>query len=197
MTANIKIEKYFKETLDVFRDFTEGNGSFDNIERAAERIIDCIRGGGKILVFGNGGSAADSQHFAAEMVVRFKKERKAFPCIALTCDSSVLTANSNDYGFETIFSRQIEALGSKGDICLAISTSGNSPNVLMAAETALSKGLGVIALTGSDGGSLADIADISIFVTAGDTAKIQQVHITVIHVLCELIEESVFCDAEQ
>ncbi len=194
MTAKEKIEKYFKESSDVLKAFTEEEDSFDNIARASEKIMDCIRANGKVLVFGNGGSAADSQHFAAEMVVRFKRERKAFPCIALSCDTSILTAHSNDYGFETVFSRQIEALGSEKDVCLAISTSGNSPNVLKAAETALSKGLGVIALSGSDGGKLADIADITISVNAGDTARIQQVHITVIHVICELIEESLFCD---
>jgi D-sedoheptulose 7-phosphate isomerase len=159
------------------------------IEKAALAIIESFNSGGKLLVFGNGGSAADSQHMAAELVGRFKRERKAFPAIALTTDTSIITAMANDYGFESIFARQVEALGKKGDIALAISTSGNSKNVIAGAKKAKSIGLKTIALAGGDGGMLKNECDISVIVDSKDTARIQESHAMVIHVICELVEK--------
>ncbi len=163
-----------------------------NIEMAARSIIKSLRLGGKILIFGNGGSAADSQHMAAELVGRFKKERRALPAIALTVNTSILTAIGNDYGFEAIFSRQISALGRKGDVAIGISTSGNSANIINAVKEAKSLDMGTICLTGGDGGKLAKVCDISINVEAKDTPRVQESHITIIHILCDLIEKELF-----
>lgn len=164
----------------------------ENIERAAEAIIDSLKKGGKLLIFGNGGSAADSQHIAAELVGRFKMERAALPAIALTTNTSTLTAIANDYGYDVTFSRQIEALGVKGDVALGISTSGRAKNVIDALNKAKSMGLRTIALTGNDGGKMKGMTDISINVLSGDTPRIQESHIMVAHILCELIENGIF-----
>lgn len=188
------IKEFVEESAAVSNSFFSQDKNLRDIVASAERIISSIEKSGKLLVFGNGGSAADSQHFAAEMVVRFKRERRAFPCIALSCNTSVLTAHSNDYSFDTVYSRQIEALGRPEDIAFAISTSGNSPNVLRAVETAREKGMSVISLTGSSGGRLASRSDHAIVVPGDNTAQIQQVHITVIHVLCDVLERSLFSD---
>jgi D-sedoheptulose 7-phosphate isomerase len=147
--------------------------------------------GGKVIVFGNGGSAADSQHMAAELVVRFEKERKGLPCIALNTNTSTLTAASNDYSFDKTFSRQVEALAEQRDVVIAISTSGNSKNVLEGAKEARAKKVPVIALAGRDGGELAAMADIPIVVRCENTARIQEVHIAIIHALCKIVEETV------
>lgn len=163
-----------------------------NIQKAAEAIIKSLENGGKLLIFGNGGSAADSQHIAAELVGRFKMERRALPAIALTTDTSAITAIGNDYGFERIFSRQVEALGVKGDVALGISTSGNSKNVIEAFRKAKSAGLKTIALTGGDGGNMKTEADISITVPVKDTPRIQESHILIGHILCQLIEGEMF-----
>jgi len=159
-----------------------------HIEKAAGMIIQCLRSGGKILLFGNGGSAADCQHIAAELIGRFQKERRALPAIALTTNTSNLTALSNDYGFETTFSRQVEALGKPGDVAIGISTSGQSSNVINAMRTAKKRGLQTIALSGGDGGMLARIVDAAIVVPSKKTARIQESHITIGHIICELIE---------
>jgi D-sedoheptulose 7-phosphate isomerase len=140
-----------------------------------------------VLVFGNGGSAADAQHFAAELLGRYEKERKAWPAIALTTDTSALTAIGNDYGFDRVFARQLEALGKKGDVAIGISTSGNSPNVLRALEAANDRGLITVALTGK-GGKAGSIAAHHIAVNEDRTARVQEVHATVLHVICELVE---------
>ena len=145
--------------------------------------------GNKILIIGNGGSAADSQHFAAELMVRFKKERSPYPAIALTTDSSILTAHGNDYNFKTIFRRQVEALGSKGDCLFALSTSGTSPNIIEAISAAKKKKLFVIGLTGAEGGKMKDMCDIIIRVPSDNTARIQENHIFIIHILCQLLEQ--------
>ena len=167
-------------------------GQTGNIEKAAAAIIDSLKKGGKLLIFGNGGSAADSQHIAAELVGRFKKERKALPAIALTTDTSALTAIANDYGYDAVFSRQLEALGCKGDVALGISTSGNSKNVIEAFKKARSLGLKTIALAGSDGGSMKDEADISIIVDSKDTPRVQESQAMIGHILCGLIEDNIF-----
>jgi phosphoheptose isomerase len=156
---------------------------------AARAMADALKGGGKLLVFGNGGSAADAQHLAAELVGRFQKERAAMPAVALTVDTSVLTSVANDYSFRQVFVRQIEALGRPGDVAFGISTSGESPNVAAALQAAKAQGLKTIALTGRDGGSVGRAAEIHVNVPDQNTARVQEVHRTLLHVMCEVIEE--------
>jgi D-sedoheptulose 7-phosphate isomerase len=148
--------------------------------------------GNKLLVMGNGGSAADSQHFAAEIVGRFKLERRALPAIALSTDTSILTAIGNDYGFDAVFSRQVEALAAPGDIVVGISTSGNSPNVLKALNMAKARGCRTIGLLGKDGGSIKAACDLALVVPTEDTPRIQEGHITIIHIVCDLVEKAMF-----
>jgi D-sedoheptulose 7-phosphate isomerase len=157
------------------------------ILQVADLLSASLARGGKILVLGNGGSAADSQHFAAELVGRFARERRALAAIALTTDTSIVTSIGNDYGFNRIFARQVEALGQRGDVALGISTSGSSANVLEALTAARALGLTTVALTGRDGGPIGRAADLHIHVP-GPTARAQEVHRTVLHVLCELVE---------
>ena len=159
------------------------------ILEAANVITSCLRAKGKLLFFGNGGSAADAQHLAAEFVGRFVRERAGLPAIALTTDSSILTAVGNDYGFDRVFSRQVQTLGRPGDVAIAISTSGNSQNVLEAVQAARNGNLKVIGLSGKDGGLLAKEADLAITIPSTSTARIQECHIAVGHLLCELVEE--------
>lgn len=165
----------------------------DELRTAVAGMLDaweaCVRGGGKILFFGNGGSAADAQHLATELVVRFKADRPAIAAIALTTDTSALTAGANDFGFDTIFARQIEALGREGDLALGFSTSGNSPNVLKGLGQAKSQGLMTGAFTGGSGGKMAALADHTIAIPSGNTARIQEMHITVGHILCGALEK--------
>lgn len=162
----------------------------DEIIESAKIIINSIKKGNKLLICGNGGSAADSQHFAAELVGRFKKDRKALPAISLTVDTSILTAWSNDYSFDTVFSRQVEAVGKKGDVLFGISTSGNSQNVIEAFKIANKTGIYTIALSGKDGGKMKKYAKLNIIVPANDTARIQEAHILIIHILCSIIEKT-------
>ena len=164
------------------------------IFEAASLIIMCLRAGGKLLFFGNGGSAADAQHLAAEFIGRFVRERAGLPAIALTTDSSILTAVGNDYGFDQIFARQVQALGCPGDVAIAISTSGNSPNIIEAVKAARKGYLKTIGLSGKDGGLLAKEADLVITVASTTTARIQECHIAVGHLLCELTEEALARD---
>jgi D-sedoheptulose 7-phosphate isomerase len=154
---------------------------------AAGAIAAALKDGRSVLVFGNGGSAADAQHFAAELVGRYEKERRAWPAVALTTDTSALTAIGNDYGFDRVFARQIEALGREGDVAIGISTSGKSPNVLRALEAAKARGLVTIALTGR-GGEAGRIATLHVRVDEERTARVQEVHATLLHAICELIE---------
>ena len=165
------------------------SGVSDKIEVSAKAILASLKGGGKVLIFGNGGSAADSQHFAAELVGRFKKERAGLAAIALTVNTSTLTAIANDYGYDVVFARQVEALGVKGDIAVGLSTSGNSKNVIEAFRKARKLGMVTIGLVGRDGGKLKDECDIAIIVRSNDTPRIQEAHITIIHILCEIIDE--------
>jgi len=158
------------------------------IVAAAEVMVRSLRSGGKLLFFGNGGSAADAQHLAAEFVGRFVLERRGLPALALTTDSSVLTAVGNDYGFESVFSRQIEALGAPGDVAIGISSSGKSPNVIAAVKEARKKNLQTIGLAGRDGGELAKSVDIPITVACSNTALVQECHMAIGHLLCELVE---------
>ena len=155
---------------------------------AADAVTAALRAGRKVLVCGNGGSAADSQHFVAELVGRFTRERRAWPALALSADSSILTAVGNDYGFERVFARQVEAHGQPGDVLIGISTSGGSPDVLAAVEAARAAGLTTIGLTGCDGGALGRAVDIHLNVPSPSTARSQEVHCTLLHVLCDLVE---------
>ncbi len=171
----------------------------DDIARAIDIAVKTLQAGYKMLSCGNGGSAADAQHFSAELICRFECERPGLPAIALTTDSSALTAISNDYSYKELFARQIEALGQSGDCLLAISTSGNSANVIRAIETAHDKGMSVIALTGRDGGRMASLLmdnDVEIRVPADNTARIQEVHLLTIHCLCHQIDEILFPENE-
>ena len=162
------------------------------IESAAKLLAGALKGGNKLLVMGNGGSAADAQHFAAEIVGRFKLERRALPALALSTDSSILTAVGNDYGFERIFSRQVEAHAAPGDVVVGISTSGNSPNVQLALQGAAQAGCRTVALLGKDGGTIKGVAELSLVIPSDDTPRIQEGHITIIHILCDLVEQELF-----
>lgn len=154
-------------------------------------IIASLENNGKLILFGNGGSAADCQHIAAEFIGRFQKERKALPAIALTTNSSIITALANDYDYQAIFARQIEALAQKNDLAIGISTSGKAKNVIAGIKQAKKMGLKTVVLTGESGGELAKIADISLVVPSGVTARIQEAHITVGHIICDIIEQTI------
>src|SRR5947207_1851746 len=167
-----------------------GRENGPTIVKAALLIANCFQFGNKLLLFGNGGSAADAQHLAAEFVGRFVRERAGLPAIALTTDSSILTAVGNDYGFDQIFARQVQALGRPGDVAIAISTSGNSPNIIEGVKAARKGYLKTIGLSGKDGGLLAAEADVVITIASTSTARIQECHITIEHLLCELTEEA-------
>jgi D-sedoheptulose 7-phosphate isomerase len=184
------IIKIFKESSRVKDAFL--NENLSKLVNVVETITAALKGGNKILIFGNGGSAADAQHIAAEFVNRFIIERPPLPAIALTTDTSVITSIGNDYDFSEIFSKQIRAIGQPGDIAWGISTSGNSPNVLKGLEMAKKKGMTTVAFTGKDGGDIAKIADCSIHVSSSSTARIQEAHITASHVICEMVDIKLF-----
>jgi D-sedoheptulose 7-phosphate isomerase len=169
-------------------------GGAEVIERMAQVAVKALKAGGRIYVCGNGGSAADSQHIAGELVGRFLKERAALPCVALSTDTSVLTAVANDYDFSEVFARQVEAHARPGDVVLGISTSGNSPNVVKALERARELGAATLALSGRGGGRLAQVADVCLTAPGDSSPRIQEVHITAAHVLCDLIERRMFGD---
>ena len=185
-----QIKNIFATSIEVKRQTV--SRCLDDIISLTEIIIQTLKAGGKILLFGNGGSAADAQHIAAEFVNRFKKDRSPLPALALTTDTSVLTSIGNDYGYELVFVKQIEALGKPGDVAWGISTSGRSPNVNLALKKAKELGLKTIALTGGNGGEMAKIADLSVIVPSSATPRIQEVHITIGHIVCELVEEELF-----
>jgi D-sedoheptulose 7-phosphate isomerase len=172
----LKTDPYFRKSFSV----------------AAEQCVNTIKQGGKLLVAGNGGSAADAQHFAGELVSRFYFDRPALPAIALTTDTSIITAISNDYGYERVFSRQIEALGCSGDVVIAISTSGNSENILQAISSAKKKAIFTIGLTGLNGGKMKNLCDVCLCMPSDSTPRIQECHIVIEHVLCAFIEEAIF-----
>lgn len=182
-----KIRVLAEESLDAKRRFFEHSTA--DVARAAEMIIAAIRAGGKLLIFGNGGSAADAQHIAAELAFKMGRERQALPAIALTTDTSLLTAISNDRHFDYVFARQIQAIGRKGDVALAISTSGNSPNVVQAVEQARAMGISTIGLLGCAGGRMAELVDLPLIVSHNNTPRIQEVHITISHIICQLVED--------
>ncbi|MFH1407179.1 MAG: D-sedoheptulose 7-phosphate isomerase [Candidatus Omnitrophota bacterium] len=185
-----KIKKIFKESIDTKKNFLSAHA--DKIELAAKAIISCYRRGNKVLLFGNGGSAADSQHIAAELLGRFRLDRKPLPAIALNVNTSVLTALANDFGYDETFARQLEGIGKPGDIAIGISTSGNSPNVVKALKKARAMKLVAVAFSGGNGGKLKDAADICLTVPSKNTPRVQETHILLGHIICELVEEGLF-----
>ena len=180
------VEQIFRESIKVKEETLKAN--LESILQASNSIIAALKDKRKVMFFGNGGSAADSQHIAAELIGRFQRERPSLAAIALTTDTSILTALGNDYGFDVVFARQIEGIGHKGDVAFAISTSGNSTNVLAGVRQAKKMGMTVIALTGCGGGELARLSDINLIVPSHKTARIQESHICMAHVICELVE---------
>ena len=175
--------------IDVYRQLAE---SADVVAAAAGAVVDAYRAGGKLIVFGNGGSAADAQHIAAELVGRFERERDALPALALSVNTSALTAIANDYGYEEVFARQLRGLGAKGDVALAISTSGRSENVTRGLRAARELGMTTVGLTGGTGGDMPALCDHCVVVPSEATARVQEGHILVAHVLCEIVETALF-----
>ena len=189
-----RIKTHFSESIRTKSDAAETLPEI--ILAASQLLVECLLNNNKILVCGNGGSAADSQHFASEMINRFETERPSLPAIALTTDTSTITSIANDYSYNEVFAKQIRALGQAGDTLLLITTSGNSESILRACEAAQSRDLKIIALTGKEGGSLAGLlnsTDIEIRVLGSSTARIQETHLLVIHCLCDLIDKQLFC----
>jgi D-sedoheptulose 7-phosphate isomerase len=184
------IQKRFKESAEVKNRFLKENLS--RLLDVIKLISHCFEAGNKLFFFGNGGSAADAQHLAAEFVNRYIMDRPPLPAIALTTDTSILTSISNDFSFSEVFAKQLKALGKEGDVAVGISTSGTSPNIIKAFEVAKEMGMKTIALTGNDGGSLVKIADVSLVVPSSSTPRIQEVHILIGHILCELVEHYLF-----
>jgi len=189
------IRDLFEASMRAKRVFLDENAAA--LERAIGIVADALGSGHKLLLFGNGGSAADAQHLAAEFVGRFMRERRALPAVALTTDTSALTAIANDYGYDEVFARQVRALGARGDVALAISTSGKSPSVLRAVDACREIGITTIGLTGGDGGALAGAVDVSLRVSASRLSpRIQETHILIGHVLCELVDRRLFGESE-
>lgn len=183
-----EIEAQIRESIAV-KEKLLAQGGGEVIERMVRAVVDAYTAGHRLYVCGNGGSAADSQHIAGELVGRFMKERRGLACMAFTTDTSVLTAVSNDYSFEAVFERQVEAFVREGDVVLGISTSGNSPNVVRALEQARKQGAVTLALSGRGGGRLADVADVCLVAPADTSPRIQEIHITAAHILCEEVEK--------
>ncbi len=172
----------------------ELSGYIESINTISQALISVLKNKGKILIAGNGGSAADSQHMAAELVGRFKKDRQPIPAIALTTDTSILTAVGNDLGFDKVFSQQVQALGREKDALLILSTSGKSQNLIEAIQAAQAQGIITLALLGKNGGKAKDLADYSLVIPSGNTARIQEMHILIIHIISEIIEQTLFPD---
>lgn len=188
------IERHIRRHIEVFENVFLPMAA--QVEECAALLCDCFRNGGKVLVMGNGGSAADAQHLAAELVGRFMLNRAALPAIALTTDTSILTAVANDFGYDEVFKRQVEALARPGDVVIGISTSGNSPNVVAALEYANESECRVVTLSGRDGGRMAAYADLNLNVAVDETPHIQEVHLSIIHILCDLVEQQLFAGQE-
>jgi D-sedoheptulose 7-phosphate isomerase len=196
--ASVRLEEVMKdEIIQIFRESADLKIRFirqnaEALGQAVKMIVEAFKAGHKIFLFGNGGSAADSQHIAAEFVNRYQIERPPLPAIALTTDTSILTSISNDYGYVDSFSKQVKALGREGDVAIGISTSGAAANVIKAIKVAKEMGLKTISLTGGDGGDLAKLTDLALVVDAPSTPRIQEVHITIGHVLCEMVDRMLF-----
>lgn len=195
LTPQMLIQKNLEEGLQARQDFFAASSEL--VLEAGRKIAISITKGGKLLLCGNGGSAADAQHVAAEFVNRFVLERPPLPALALTTDSSILTSIGNDYSYEEVFSKQVQALGAKGDVLLAISTSGSSPNVLKAIEAAKAKGIYIIGLTGKDGGKMNGMCDLHLNVQARATAHVQEVHLAIEHLICHLVDYFMFENVQE
>ena len=182
------IKKEFELHLQTIQDVQ--NNMETKLESAAKLVVETLKNGNKILIFGNGGSAADAQHFAAELTGRYKTERRGLPVIALTTDTSALTAIGNDYGYDRVFDRQVESLAAKGDLLIGISTSGNSKNVLNAFELGKEIGCNIIGMSGRDGGAMNEASNINLVIPSNDTPRIQEMHILFIHTLCQIIDDN-------
>lgn len=185
-----EIEDAFRDSIKIKEEIVEGK--IDIIIRIAQLFVQTLKRGGKILLCGNGGSAADSQHIACELVGRFKMERSPLPAIALSTNTSNLTSLANDYSYKEVFKRQVKALARKGDLLIGISTSGESPNVIEAVKTARELGISTVAFTGRDGGQLARSAEVSFKVPSDEIPRIQESHITAAHAICEIVEKELF-----
>ncbi len=186
------IDSEISKTLTVIQAIQNDAALLNQVEKAVNLIVASLNAGGKVLIAGNGGSAADAQHFAGELVSRFNYDRPGLAAIALTTDTSILTAIGNDYGYERLFSRQVQALGRKGDIFIAISTSGNSKNVLEGIAAARQAGLTVLGLTGQHGGAMKDLCDVCFCMPSKETPKIQEGHLMLEHIICGLVEARIF-----
>lgn len=187
-----KIKSRINRSIECKKNILEEPQTLEMIGSVCQKIIECYNNGNKVYIFGNGGSAADAQHFAAELVGRFLLERKALPAVAFTTDSSIITCTGNDYSFDVIFERQVEALVKPGDIAIGITTSGNSKNVLLALEKANEIGATTVGLFGKAGGKGKEIVDLPIVVNNNITANIQEAHIMIIHIICEFVEEAIY-----
>ena len=188
----MKISELLEESIRVKEDLREQASEIEKIKRVSKAIIKALKNGKKVVLFGNGGSAADAQHIACELAGKFKLERRGLPAVALTTNTSTLTAIGNDYGYDKIFSRQVEGMVGRGDVVIGISTSGNSVNVINGIEAAKERRAFTVGLTGATGGKLGKIVDICIKVPSNDTPRIQEAHITIGHIICQLVEEGLF-----
>ncbi|RKX54023.1 MAG: D-sedoheptulose 7-phosphate isomerase [Thermotoga sp.] len=184
-----RITSEIEESVNVKVSMMKDKKLIETVSKIIDEIVSALKRGRKILLCGNGGSAADAQHFAAELVGKFRKIRKALSAVSLTVNTSILTSIGNDFSFDDVFKRQVEAIGKKGDILIAISTSGNSKNVIEAVEQAKKMGIFTIGFTGKDGGKLAEICDIVVKVPSSSTPRIQEMHITLFHAICGIVEE--------
>ncbi len=190
------VQGRIQHSIDIKRALLSDQQFQDSLAHVATRIVASLRAGGKVIFFGNGGSAADAQHLTAEFTGRYLKERRALAALALSTNSSSVTAIGNDYGFDLVFARQLEALGKEGDVAVGISTSGNSRNVIRAFETAKSKSIYTVALTGASGGAMKKVADCTICVPTEETPRIQECHTLAGHIICEIVELTLFDDPE-
>jgi D-sedoheptulose 7-phosphate isomerase len=188
------IKDQIKKSYETKQTIYENEDLLNKIEKVAQMCVELYRGDKKTMLAGNGGSAADAQHIAAELVGRYGFDRPSIPSLALTTDTSNLTAIGNDYGYDQVFSRQLEGMGQKGDIFIGISTSGNSVNIVKAFQSAKQKGITTVALTGRDGGEMAKLADVALVVPSNSTPRIQEAHILIGHILCDIIEKEIFGD---
>lgn len=188
----MKITELLEESARVKKELCGQTSELEKIEKVSNAIAKAFKNGRKVVLFGNGGSAADAQHIACELAGRFKRERRGLPAISLTTNTSALTAIANDYSYDEVFSRQVEGIVGKGDIVVGISTSGESPNIIDGIKAAKKRGAITIGLAGMQGGKLAEVADICIKVPSNDTPRIQETHITIGHIICQLVEEALF-----
>ena len=188
------IENQILASYETKKKILENAALIDVIEDVATRCVNVYKNNRKTILAGNGGSAADAQHIAAELVGRYGFDRPSLPSLALTTDTSNLTAIGNDYGYDKVFSRQLEGMGQEGDLFIGISTSGNSVNIINAFLSAKAKGITTVALTGRDGGKMAEMADIAIIIPSNDTPRIQESHILIGHILCDIIEKEIFAE---